>query len=152
MTKRKKTKTKRIDTNAYSYSVLLFINPSLKTTQKHERNKRVHTAFSISLPYFPAQLVQPGTRYVHLHSLSGGRGWRARGGWGVLMSCMAVVVMTIDPRIPTMPGRSTSGFHRSGRHFQHQARIAVRCVRRVAWRMSYIVLRTACEADFLACG
>ena len=23
--------------------------------------------------------------------------------------------MTIDPRIPTMPGRSTSGFHRPGR-------------------------------------
>ena len=25
-------------------------------------------------------------------------------------------LMTIDPRIPTMPGRSTSGFHRPGRH------------------------------------
>ena len=24
--------------------------------------------------------------------------------------------MTIDPRIPTMPGRSTSGFHQPGRH------------------------------------
>ena len=23
---------------------------------------------------------------------------------------------TIDPRIPTVPGRSTSGFHRPGRH------------------------------------
>ena len=35
-----------------------------------------------------------------------------------LMSFMAAVVqsMTIDPRIPTMPGRSTSGFHRPGRH------------------------------------
>ena len=35
--------------------------------------------------------------------------------------------MTIDPRIPTMPGRSTSGFHRPGRHCLHQARNAVRC-------------------------
>ena len=35
--------------------------------------------------------------------------------------------MTIDPRIPTMPGRSTSGFHRPGRHRLHQARSAVRC-------------------------
>ena len=28
---------------------------------------------------------------------------------------------TIDPRIPTMPGRITSGFHRPGRHCFHQA-------------------------------
>ena len=25
--------------------------------------------------------------------------------------------MTMDPRVPTVPGRSTSGFHQSGRHF-----------------------------------
>ena len=35
--------------------------------------------------------------------------------------------MTIDPRTPTMPGRSTSGFHQTGRHCLHQARRAVRC-------------------------
>ena len=35
--------------------------------------------------------------------------------------------MTIDPPIPTMPGRSTSGFHQPGRHCLHQARGAVRC-------------------------
>ena len=35
--------------------------------------------------------------------------------------------MAIDSRTPTMPGRSTSGFHRRGRHFLHQARSAVRC-------------------------
>ena len=34
---------------------------------------------------------------------------------------------TISPRIPTMPGRSTSGFHQPGRHCLHQARSAVRC-------------------------
>ena len=35
--------------------------------------------------------------------------------------------MTIDPRIPTMPRQSTSGFHRPGRQCMHQARRAVRC-------------------------
>ena len=35
--------------------------------------------------------------------------------------------MTIGPRFPTMPGRSTSGFHQPGRHCLHQARSAVRC-------------------------
>ena len=34
--------------------------------------------------------------------------------------------MTIDPRIPTMPGRSMSGFHRPGRHYLHQVRSAMR--------------------------
>ena len=35
--------------------------------------------------------------------------------------------MAIDPRIPTMPGRSTSGFHHPGKLCLHQARSAVRC-------------------------
>ena len=38
--------------------------------------------------------------------------------------------MTIDPRISTVSGRSTSstsGLHRPGRHRVDQARIAVRC-------------------------
>ena len=35
--------------------------------------------------------------------------------------------VTIDPGIPTMPGRSTSGFHQPGRHCLHRARTAVRC-------------------------
>ena len=35
--------------------------------------------------------------------------------------------MTIDPRIPTMTGRSMSGFHWPGRRCVHQARSAVRC-------------------------
>ena len=35
--------------------------------------------------------------------------------------------MTIDPRIATMPGRSTSAFHQPDRHCLHQARSAVRC-------------------------
>ncbi|CAM9135983.1 unnamed protein product [Laminaria digitata] len=28
--------------------------------------------------------------------------------------------MTMDPRIPTMPGRSASGFHPPGRHLPHK--------------------------------
>ena len=36
---------------------------------------------------------------------------------------MAIVACrTIDPRIPTTSGRSTSGFHRRGRHCLHQPR------------------------------
>ena len=35
--------------------------------------------------------------------------------------------MTVDPRVPTMLERSTSGFHQLGRHCSHQARSAVRC-------------------------
>ena len=35
--------------------------------------------------------------------------------------------MTIVPRIPTMPGRSTSSFHQPGIYCLHQARGAVRC-------------------------
>ena len=34
--------------------------------------------------------------------------------------------ITIDPRITTMPGWSTWGFHRPGTHCLHQAQIAVR--------------------------
>ena len=44
------------------------------------------------------------------------------------MSCLAVYSgMTINPRFPTIPGRSMSGFHRPCRHCLHQARSAVRC-------------------------
>ena len=50
---------------------------------------------------------------------------------------------TIDPRIPTMPGRSTSGFHRPGRFRVHQARSAVRLSASVS-----CMLRITCEADF----
>ena len=46
--------------------------------------------------------------------------------------------MTIDPRIPTMPGWSTSGFHRPDRH-AYTKREAPWGVRRVAWRVSCIL-------------
>ena len=35
--------------------------------------------------------------------------------------------MTIDPRVPTMGGRSMPGFPKPGRHCLHQARSIVRC-------------------------
>ena len=55
--------------------------------------------------------------------------------------------MTIDPRIPTMPVRRTSGFHQPGRPCLHQARSAVRCS---ASRMKgdNILPRTALNTDF----
>ena len=34
---------------------------------------------------------------------------------------------TVDPRILTAPGRSTSGFRRPGKHRVHQARSVVKC-------------------------
>ena len=62
---------------------------------------------------------------------------REAGDWGVVGGAGGVGVysifmhgrcrMTIDARIPTMPARSTSGFHRPGRHCLHQVRSAVRC-------------------------
>ena len=55
-----------------------------------------------------------------------------RGGGGLLRGGATQFVhgrsrMTIDPRIPVLPGRSTSGFHQPGRHCLHQVRSAVRC-------------------------
>ena len=49
------------------------------------------------------------------------------GGGGCTQSVHGRSRVTIDPRIPTMPGRSTSSFHQPGRHCWHQARSAVRC-------------------------
>ena len=46
---------------------------------------------------------------------------RTEGGRGVLIVMDGRSRMTIDPRIPTMPGRSMSGFHRPGRHCLHQS-------------------------------
>ena len=51
------------------------------------------------------------------------RGWR--GGCTHVMHGRSR--MTIDPSMRTMPGRSTSGFQRRGRHYLHQPRSALRC-------------------------
>ena len=59
--------------------------------------------------------------------------------------------MTIDSRLRTVSRRSTSGFHRPGRlRYSSTKRDAPWSVRWAAWRVSCILLRTACEADFLA--
>ena len=67
--------------------------------------------------------------------------------------------MTIDPRIPTMPGRSTSGFHQPGRHCLHQASTKRREVfgeSHEGWAASFqepLVRRTSApSAYFLAYG
>ena len=44
-----------------------------------------------------------------------------RGGGGVLDTMRGRSRMTADHRIPTMPGGSTSGFHRPGIQWLHQA-------------------------------
>ena len=54
-------------------------------------------------------------------------GRNRKGGGGGTQFVHGRTFMAIDPRIPTMPGRSTSGFHQPGRHCLHQARSAVRC-------------------------
>ena len=47
--------------------------------------------------------------------------WGGVGGGGVVYS-VCECRMTIDPRIPAMPGRSTSGFHQPRRHCLHGGR------------------------------
>ena len=47
------------------------------------------------------------------------------GGGGALILMHGRSGMTIGPRIPTMPGRRTSGVHRSSRHYLRQVRSAV---------------------------
>ena len=55
---------------------------------------------------------------------------------------------TIHPCTPTMPGRNMSGFHRPGRHRVHQARSEAFGNRRVARRVSCLLLRTNCQVEF----
>ena len=57
----------------------------------------------------------------------GGGGERGGvGGWGCTQFAHGRSRLTIDPRIPIMPGWSTSGFHQPRRYCLHQARSAVR--------------------------
>ena len=59
----------------------------------------------------------------------------------------------VDPRIPTMQGRGTSGFHRASRHCSLIAPSAKHreALGSFAERVDDI-LRTACEADFVSYG
>ena len=56
-------------------------------------------------------------------------GEREEGGGGGThgVHCRNLEAIVIDPRIPTMPGRSTSSFSRPGRHRVHQSRNAMTC-------------------------
>ena len=65
------------------------------------------------------------------------QGWRGQGG-GVLDIMHGRSRMTIDLRIPTMPERSTSGFHPPRGHCLAPKREAPGDVRRVAWKVSCI--------------
>ena len=47
--------------------------------------------------------------------------------------------MAIDPRVPTMLLRSTSGFRRPGRHRVPTKREAPRGIRRASWRVSRVL-------------
>ena len=60
--------------------------------------------------------------------------------------------MTIDPRIPTKPGRVTSGSHRPGRHFLAPSakRREVLGESHEGWGVFY--QEPLFEADFLAYG
>ena len=71
---------------------------------------------------------------------------RRRLGGGVLDIMHDHSRITTDPRIPTLPGRSTSGFHRPGRHGLHQARGAVRYPASCK-KGELRPTKTACEAD-----
>ena len=58
-----------------------------------------------------------GTRILTTVVTGFSSGWNNRvreqgQGEGVLISCIAILYKTTDPRISTMSGRSTSGFHR----------------------------------------
>ena len=78
--------------------------------------------------------VDPSVAHVDNRSCGGGGGGGdapitgGGGGVGGAHFTHSRSCMTIDPRIPTVPGRSMSGFHRAGRHRVHQARSAVRCL------------------------
>ena len=64
---------------------------------------------------------------------------RAGRGGGVLIFMHSRSGVTIDHRIPTRPGWSTSGFRRPGRH---RAKSAVRCLASFIKGESCILLRT----------
>ena len=77
-------------------------------------------------------LTVPGPQMIDsvLHSIETGDLLIARAGCTHVTHTrgrMAVACRTLDPRILTMAGRSTSGFHRPGTHHVHQVRRAVRC-------------------------
>ena len=72
--------------------------------------------------------------------------------WGVLDIMHGRSRMTIDSRIPTMPVRSTSGFHGPGLTLLAPSAKRLGALGESHEWASCIPLRTACEVDFLAYG
>ena len=64
---------------------------------------------------------------MHGRSLDDHKTLGGKGGGVSIVSSVAVVDGTIDPRILAVPMRSMSTFCRPDRHFVHQTRRAVRC-------------------------
>ena len=63
----------------------------------------------------PRMMIEPRPEHA------GGGG--LQGGWGGVLDIMhGRSRMITDPRIPTLPGRSTSSFHRPGRHCLYHTR------------------------------
>ena len=87
-------------------------------------------------------------RLVEVLGGGGARMWRGGGGGRCTRLMHNRSVGTVDPRILTVPGRSTSGFHQPGRHRVHQARSAVRCsASRVEGDLRHTSRVTACTAN-----
>ena len=92
-------------------------------------------------------IIDPRTLTMPGRSTSG---FHQRGAGGVLIIMHVRSRLTIDPRIPTMPGPSTSGVLPI-----RQALLAPSWKCREVFDESHetcTLLRSACEADFLAYG
>ena len=83
-------------------------------------------------PTRPSAVAAPRTwhNFVFGCCIQAGRAWcggEGEAGWGGTHVMHGRSRKITDPRTPTMPGRSTSGFHPPGRHCSQRARSAVRC-------------------------
>ena len=65
--------------------------------------------------------VAPWAEMLWFRRVSGVPTEESRGG-GTHFRMAVIIIKTLDPRTPTMSGRSTSGFHRQGGHRGLQAR------------------------------
>ena len=83
-----------------------------------------------------------------LYHRSQGVQTRGGGGRGCTQYVHGRSGMTIDPRIPTIPGRSTSRFHRPGRHLLAPSAKRREVFGRVAWKVNCILPRAARKTDF----
>ena len=92
--------------------------------------------------WLQAANVQPRSALPHVMYKwrEGGEGEEGGGG-GVPTSHIDVVLRPSTLGSLTMPGRSTLGFHRPGRHRAGQARSAVRCTAGLQWGVGLLTRR-----------